>query len=1000
MDVNDLLTALNGVLNLGDTLDSNGIGISAMTNGQHTTRELCQMELGTFLLYIGAGGGFFNDGQAGLVNLLLSDKYGQIPSWQMKSVADELDMPIAANNATFTAFKNGDDALSQQNGVPTKQLTDLLISLYESFGGLMVAFNENVVSRVRCDTYVNGLKARQGSSTISTSSTSPSTKPSAAKSTTSKSTIGANVDISSYIPAGVTLTDNQKEYLSAIVELINKYGPVDSSTVAMHMHKSTSAVSSAVSTLMKKGILDKNDDAKIVIADKKESSTKNVEGSTSKTNSAKKTTKTAVTKLPVGCLNAKQYKGIHQVKGQEEIICPDGSWLIPVQPGCSYSMDPDHTKMSMMGKYPLQIQSTQDCDFDNPYDSRFNFVLFAFGPRIQAFSTITDLSSNEAKEKITKLAWGADADYRFFKQTDSIAIMTKEVNANQSEYSVLFLLFIRGTQFVSHGQIVIRGKALKTAKDEMATVLNSIIVNGPPEGDEGYKPVVLPQKFALTYRKHETLMLDGIINLPVPDGFKGSTNSSLVGSPRKFSIIPSNYSDYTAAMDASIGMSCVPLMGSLPSFSEAVSKGVCDLALVKMCEMLESQGMMPAQVPQHVAQMTTKGIITFQKTFGEDTYKYQIAKAILWVDKSAYLLSFALNFDEKIADRNDVSMDSLMIFFDWLNRIQLPGEKTYSSSIEKEAASSDNTSQKEAATSSKTDSKKTTGKSKSTSASKETSVYSSAYQKAMKARLLPGEKELPPEIYCKEIDFRAGDIAENGIKFNLLKDNGPVIEEHKYMTGKIKGAYLEIPEGVIEIGNYAFSHSEFQIVKLPRSLRILKQGVFSDCKNLRKVILQEGVKELKAVICGECPNVTELHLPSTVEIIDDDAFKWETLSRRSDITVYMTGASAKKVYANAKREELDLPGAKSFIIDGKSYTDLEDYVRASERERQAAAERQRQEMLKRDEEARKNTQRNSLRQRISQLEKERDTLKGLFAGVKRNKIQREIDELNALLRRI
>ena len=109
MDVNDLLTALNGVLDLGDTLDNNGIGISAMTNWQHTTRELCKMELGSFLLYVGAGGGFFNDGQAGLVNLLLSDKYGQIPSWQMKSVADELcKIPyLALNCKGGTHFPGG-----------------------------------------------------------------------------------------------------------------------------------------------------------------------------------------------------------------------------------------------------------------------------------------------------------------------------------------------------------------------------------------------------------------------------------------------------------------------------------------------------------------------------------------------------------------------------------------------------------------------------------------------------------------------------------------------------------------------------------------------------------------------------------------------------------------------------------------------------------------------------------------------------------------------------
>ena len=74
MDINDLVQALNGILKLGDTLDNTGVGIQTISNGQHTTRGIIQLELGQFLLYVGDGGTTFTEGQAALVNLLLSER--------------------------------------------------------------------------------------------------------------------------------------------------------------------------------------------------------------------------------------------------------------------------------------------------------------------------------------------------------------------------------------------------------------------------------------------------------------------------------------------------------------------------------------------------------------------------------------------------------------------------------------------------------------------------------------------------------------------------------------------------------------------------------------------------------------------------------------------------------------------------------------------------------------------------------------------------------------
>ena len=189
MDVNDIVNALEGILGLGDTLDSNGIGINTATGGEHTTREVLKTELGQFLMYVGAGGSSFSDGQVGLVNLLLSDQFGQLPAWRIKSVADDMTPPDPARNLSFIAFSAGDKAIAQQEGTPSKQLTDALINLYETFGTLMVAFNENAVSQSRCDSYVRSMRSLQsaGGLAAKTESAKPA-KPTAQKQTASKST--------------------------------------------------------------------------------------------------------------------------------------------------------------------------------------------------------------------------------------------------------------------------------------------------------------------------------------------------------------------------------------------------------------------------------------------------------------------------------------------------------------------------------------------------------------------------------------------------------------------------------------------------------------------------------------------------------------------------------------------------------------------------------------------------------------------------------------------
>lgn len=44
MDANDIINAINHVLDIGDQLDNAGGGVQGLTNGEHTTREVCKIE--------------------------------------------------------------------------------------------------------------------------------------------------------------------------------------------------------------------------------------------------------------------------------------------------------------------------------------------------------------------------------------------------------------------------------------------------------------------------------------------------------------------------------------------------------------------------------------------------------------------------------------------------------------------------------------------------------------------------------------------------------------------------------------------------------------------------------------------------------------------------------------------------------------------------------------------------------------------------------------------
>lgn len=118
---------------------------------------------------------------------------------------------------------------------------------------------------------------------------------------------------------------------------------------------------------------------------------------------------------------------------------------------------------------------------------------------------------------------------------------------------------------------------------------------------------------------------------------------------------------------------------------------------------------------------------------------------------------------------------------------------------------------------------------------------------------------------------------------------------------------------------------------------------------------------------------------------------------------------------DAMRQLKDLQGQLSDLSDMVNQAQKEEEEKA-ERERRAAeaqaqreaeerarreqARREREEAERRAAEARKQEQRNRIKAEIQSLTDEMNSLRGLFAGMKRKKLQKRIDELNDQLRRI
>jgi len=112
----------------------------------------------------------------------------------------------------------------------------------------------------------------------------------------------------------------------------------------------------------------------------------------------------------------------------------------------------------------------------------------------------------------------------------------------------------------------------------------------------------------------------------------------------------------------------------------------------------------------------------------------------------------------------------------------------------------------------------------------------------------------------------------------VFRENRDIVtfEELRYFTGltsindhafyKSSIQKVSFPESVTEIGEYAFSHSDISgELRIPGTVKAIRNNAFDDCKMLTNVILEEGVEQF-GYLSFTGP-ISTLSLPSTLSFI-------------------------------------------------------------------------------------------------------------------------------------
>lgn len=82
-----------------------------------------------------------------------------------------------------------------------------------------------------------------------------------------------------------------------------------------------------------------------------------------------------------------------------------------------------------------------------------------------------------------------------------------------------------------------------------------------------------------------------------------------------------------------------------------------------------------------------------------------------------------------------------------------------------------------------------------------------------------------------------------------------------------------IPNGIKEIGSWAFNFSSIEKVVIPPTIEKIGEYAFCFCKNLKEIEIKEGVRRLGIGMFSSCDSLEKIHIPSSISVIPDSCFE-------------------------------------------------------------------------------------------------------------------------------
>lgn len=84
---------------------------------------------------------------------------------------------------------------------------------------------------------------------------------------------------------------------------------------------------------------------------------------------------------------------------------------------------------------------------------------------------------------------------------------------------------------------------------------------------------------------------------------------------------------------------------------------------------------------------------------------------------------------------------------------------------------------------------------------------------------------------------------------------------------------VEMPSGLVEIGENAFLSCKISEIELPENLEKIGQGAFCQCRELKRIIFPKNLKTIEKEAFADCSSLRHIMLPSGISVVYENTFK-------------------------------------------------------------------------------------------------------------------------------